>query len=450
MKTPNIMYDETGLPTWFLIGSNSLFFPIWGDEERTLINWLQDLKEEYKFNPILITAFPEIEGYDDNIPFETVRLSAKVEYNRNLIIYVNKIRNENIDTDVFIPVLKDRFDIDLEDSSQWGDIKNLVADRFPFSVFLAVDDWADEQLTPLIMNNLNPEHNPDYIRDIVSVKLSHEVYGAIEKDTNCDLFLHSSPYEYIRNENSITFYESAEENKIRLFLYPKPQPFTSRKSFHWNMLDWNSRPYDYIYYYPTISKGSPIIVNLALNQPNKKFLVWKADDLIPKSYEDYGFWVEKMEKIDNIDIIEKGEDFTNDFLRKGKFILYPSILDSIGWLPVEAGMEGTIPICSDTSFLRHAAGPFAEFVYDDSITFNPNNLILDKTEIHNLNFLEITQSWMKRIDFLDDNPLYVARLWDNLRHLRTYADNRYESQREWFRQAINKNIYNWIEISDKI
>ena len=35
------------------------------------------------------------------------------------------------------------------------------------------------------------------------------------------------------------------------------------------MLEWDSRPYDYIYYYPTISKGSPIIVNLALNYPNK-------------------------------------------------------------------------------------------------------------------------------------------------------------------------------------
>ena len=74
-----------------------------GDEQRTLINWLHDLKGEYKFNPILITAFPEIEGYEDNIPFETIRLSAKVEYNRNLIIYLNKIRNENIDTDIFIP-----------------------------------------------------------------------------------------------------------------------------------------------------------------------------------------------------------------------------------------------------------------------------------------------------------------------------------------------------------
>ena len=92
MKNPTLMYDETGLPTWFLIGSNSLFFPILGDEQRTLINWLYDLKEEYKFNPILITAFPEIEGYEDNIPFETIRLSAKVEYNRNLIIYLNKIR----------------------------------------------------------------------------------------------------------------------------------------------------------------------------------------------------------------------------------------------------------------------------------------------------------------------------------------------------------------------
>ena len=46
----------------------------------------------------------------------------------------------------------------------------------------------------------------------------------------------------------------------------------------------------------------------------------------------------------------------------------------------------------------------------------------------------------KRIDFLDANPLYVARLWDNLRHICTYADNRYESQREWFRQLINQNI----------
>ena len=68
MKTPNIMYDETGLPTWFLIGSNSLFFPIWGDGERTLINWLQDLREEYKFNPILITAFTCIAASKGIIP----------------------------------------------------------------------------------------------------------------------------------------------------------------------------------------------------------------------------------------------------------------------------------------------------------------------------------------------------------------------------------------------
>ena len=62
----------------------------------------------------------------------------------------------------------------------------------------------------------------------------------------------------------------------------------------------------------------------------------------------------------------------------------------------------------------------------------------------------IVNKTKKRINFLDDNPLYVARLWDNLRHIRTYADNRYESQREWFRQVINQNIYNWIETSDKI
>lgn len=450
MEIQNFAYDERGLPIWFLIGSNSLFLPLLGDEERTIINWLEDLKNEYNFHPVLITSFPEIEGFDNDIPFETIRLSPKVEYNRNLLIYLNNVRNSKIDTNHLIPTLKNRFDIDLDDSSQWEDIIKLVKDRNPFNYFLAIDDWADEELTPLVKKTLIAEKIPHYIEDIITIRVSHETYGSEEKDTNCDLFLHSCPYEYIRNKNANTFYDGIEDNKYRLFLYPKPSILDLNHKLIQDQTGWKLRPYDYIYYYPSIDKGSPIVFNLALNYPNKRFLVLEADDLKPKSYKDYGIWVEEMKKLDNVDIVDKVVDFNNDFLRKGKFLLYPSILDSIGWLPLEAGMQGAIPICSDTGILRHSAGPFSEFVYNEIITFNPNDIIMDKIELHDFNFLDITKSWLDKINFLDNNPVYVALLFDNLKHIPPYLTKRYELQRTRFRTLMYELNRNWVGISDNL
>ena len=152
---------------------------------------------------------------------------------------------------------------------------------------------------------------------------------------------------------------------------------------------------------------------------------------------------------DNKDL-KKDCYFNNDFLRKGKFLLYPSILDSIGWLPLEAGMQGAIPICSDTGILRHSAGPFSEFVYNEIITFSPNDIIMDKIELHDFNFLDITKSWLDKINFLDNNPVYVALLFDNLKHIPPYLTKRYELQRTRFRTLMYELNRNWVGISDNL
>ena len=114
-------------------------------------------------------------------------------------------------------------------------------------------------------------------------------------------------------------------------------------------------------------------------------------------------------------------------------------------------MQGAIPICSDTGLLRHSSGPFSEFVYNDSISFSPNNLLSDKGQIHDFNFLNITKSWLEKINFLDDNPIYVALLFDNLKHISHYVNRRYELQRLRFRKILYQLVYGGgIPISDNI
>lgn len=446
MEIQTLITDERGLPLSFLIGSNSLFFPLLGDREKTIMNFLHDFKEECNITPVLITSFPEIEGFDINIPFETIRLTPKVEYNRNLLIYLNTVKKGDIDEVEFVNTLKNRFDIDLYNSNQWDDLIELANVRKPFDYFLAIDDWADAELCMLVKNNLVSHKIHHYLSDTITMRVYHEFYDYMKGKTNCDVFLHSCPYECIKNKG-----EDGEDNKYNLQLYSKTFISDLNGDFTKYKFQWDLRPYDYIYYYPSIDNGSPIVLNLALNYPTKKFLILESNDMKNKSYNNYGYWLENLKKLDNVDIIKNCVNLKDEFLRLGKFLLYPSILDSMGWLPLEAGMQGAIPICSDTGILRHSVGPFSEFVYDESITFNPNDLFLDKSQIHNLDFLNITKSWLEKIDFLDNNPLYVSSLFDNLKYIENYVNSRSDIQRHTFRQNLYLSVFGaGIPISDNL
>ena len=56
-------------------------------------------------------------------------------------------------------------------------------------------------------------------------------------------------------------------------------------------------------------------------------------------------------------IVDWVESMENDFFRKGRYLLYPSVLEGFGLMPMEAAMQGTIPICSDIDILRYSSSP---------------------------------------------------------------------------------------------
>jgi len=76
-----------------------------------------------------------------------------------------------------------------------------------------------------------------------------------------------------------------------------------------------------------------------------------------------------------VDIVDWVESMENDFFRKGRYLLYPSVFEGFGLMPMEAAMQGTIPICSDIDILRYLSSPHSIFVYSSYITNNPFNII---------------------------------------------------------------------------
>ena len=136
-----------------------------------------------------------------------------------------------------------------------------------------------------------------------------------EKESDCDICLHGAPYELIKHPNT----KPLEKN--RTYLIPKQNSYTS--IYRLDFEEWKKRPYDFVFNNPSIYKGSPLVINLALNLPDKRFLVKEGTWAIEGVYEWYEKWRDIMRDIPNIDIIDTVEDMENGFFRQGRYLLYP-------------------------------------------------------------------------------------------------------------------------------
>ena len=128
-----------------------------------------------------------------------------------------------------------------------------------------------------------------------------------------------------------------------------------------------------------------------------------------------------------MDIIDWVESMENDFFRKGRYLLYPSVLEGFGLMPMEAAMQGTIPICSDIDILRYSSAPHSIFVYSPYITNNPFNIINNREELHKFDWERISEDWVSKIRQLDDNEEEIKEIYNSLRLVKNNVDKRYES-----------------------
>ena len=115
-----------------------------------------------------------------------------------------------------------------------------------------------------------------------------------------------------------------------------------------------------------------------------------------------------------------------DFFRKGRYLLYPSILEGFGLMPLEGAMQGTIPICSDIGILRYSSAPFSVFVYSEYLTDTVYNVVSEMDGVKDLNWEGIAESWIDMIDFLDKNEEVVKEKYNDLKNVESYVNKRYE------------------------
>ena len=128
-----------------------------------------------------------------------------------------------------------------------------------------------------------------------------------------------------------------------------------------------------------------------------------------------------------MDIVDWVESMENDFFRKGRYLLYPSVFEGFGLMPIEAAMQGTIPICSDIDILRYSSEPYSIFVYSPYLTNNPFNIITNREHLFKFNWEKISDDWIDKIRHLDDNEGEVKEMYNSLRLVKNNVDKRYES-----------------------
>ena len=350
-------------------------------------------------HPILekLFLYTEIFPYEKEFPFDFIHLFEKsdiMELDEELMLYAMEIIRRKKPFDYYIGY------------GYWG--ANLKEHGKSLAVYMT-------------------ESYPS----IKTINLIWDLHTLYEKESDCDIYLHGAPYHYIKHPKA----EYREKN--RTYLLPKQNSYTPIDKLDFN--EWLSRPYDFIFNNPSIYKGSPLVINLALNFPDKKFLVKKGTWAIWGVYEWYYKWLEMMEKIPNIDIIDTVENMEEDFFRMGRYLLYPSVSEGFGLMPLEAAMQGTIPLCADTEILRFSSAPYADFIYSNIYTTNPI-AITDGWSggIDKIDWFEATRPWVERIKLLERNLKYTITIYYAMEGVEDFVEKRYRRQMSKFIEDIRK------------
>lgn len=384
-----------------LVGTN-LFYPMYGGGEKCLIDWLSDFVIR-GHEVTVITTMPNIVGYEKEFPFEVIRLNPPHPYNE----VVRDYRKQTLHINTQYGLAMSDTVLDKRHYSMILGLEK-IKDR-EFDIYIGYGKWGtclkDEGLSFCSLIK-------DRFPTITTISLTWEYNtGGLEWDA--DMLLSCSPYELTKN---LHLNETQGEKRI---LIPKQNTFEPIKKYDYD--EWLNRPYDFIFNNLVTNKGVETLYHLVKHFSHRKFLLKRGN-----WGEDYMYY-ERFKDLENVDIINSVESMEDDFYRKGRYLLYPSVLEGFGLMPMEAAMQGTIPICSDIDILRYSSGPHSIFVYSPHLTHNAFNIINHRQELHKFDWEGISKNWIEKIRELDEKPEEVKEIYYALKLVKNHVDNRYEN-----------------------
>lgn len=368
-----------------LVGLLNMTKPLFGGGAKALMDWLMDL-HSLNHEICILNINEDIIHYEDEFPFEFIHLREG-----------NKI--SDVGNELIIHTM------------------NIIAKKAPYDIYIGCGEGAGWKGEGKSLASYLKETYPN----IKTINLIWDLHTLWEKESDCDICLHGAPYELIKHPKTNPI------DKKRTYLIPKQNSYTS--IYRLDFEEWKKRPYDFVFNNPSIYKGSPLVINLALNLPDKRFLVKKGTWAIEGVYDWYEKWIDIMRDIPNIDIIDTVEDMENGFFRQGRYLLYPSVSEGFGLMPLEAAMQGTIPICADTEILRFSSSPFSVFVYSDAYTCNPISITDGWSGgIDRIDWMQATMDWIEVINRLENNLNYTKSIYDNMEYVEEVVEKRYKNQ----------------------
>ena len=101
---------------------------------------------------------------------------------------------------------------------------------------------------------------------MITIGADWDIHGK-ENYSKSDYIVNLAPYELIKN------YSFEEKNNQRLVLLPK---YYNEFNYEGDFDEWLNRPYDFVCNHLSLIKGGQILLQLASNFPDKRFLVKKG------------------------------------------------------------------------------------------------------------------------------------------------------------------------------
>lgn len=132
-----------------------------------------------------------------------------------------------------------------------------------------------------------------------------------------------------------------------------------------DIVPWDERPYDFGFINPTHHKGFNTVLKLISSMPDKKFIIK------PGGYH-HSVVIDKLEKwFPNVTVGGWYESI-NKFYQQCKSILYPSLWEGFGMVPMEAASNGCLVFANDHPIIRDANPDFPLFIdsYPEEATDN--------------------------------------------------------------------------------
>ena len=316
-----------------LINSEN-FYPIRGGGEKYLENLILKLiQDDYEIE--VITVIPEVEGFDKKFEYSITRIiEDKITSKQILGLSVSE----------FVwgsgKYAEKYFNRKYNKMNTWTQIENQIIEKInsmkPFDVYIGVGQFGAK---------IKP-----YSQDIVSIikkqnsdcktfYLEFDMYHFSNPNGEKKDLLEIPNIDYIISLNEHDLNHKSILNENNKICLPPILEIDNKKY----PKDWEDRPYDFGFISPLYHKGNSIVRNLLLDYPEKKFLIKKPSYGSEYDLNEIYPLISK-----NYDVLDWVDDIDKDFYQKCKFILYPSLNEGYGMVPVEAILNGAIPIVNKT------------------------------------------------------------------------------------------------------